>query len=61
MPNAILCLHDHFLLWKLFPQVVLAHAASAMAANYRLKVNEFDGCATPVLKGYPVSGKNDST
>lgn len=40
-----------------FPQVVLAHAASAMAANYRLIVNEFDGCATPVLKGHPVSGK----
>lgn len=40
-----------------FPQVVLAHVASAMAANYLLIVNEFDGCATPVLKGYPVSGK----
>lgn len=47
------------LLWNNFPQdlVVLAHAASSIAANYDLVVNEFDGCATPVLKGQPVSGK----
>lgn len=40
-----------------FLQVVLAHAASSIAANYDLVVGEFDGCATPVLKGHPVSGK----
>ena len=40
-----------------FPQVALAHAASSIEANYDLVVNEFDGCATPVLKGQPVSGK----
>lgn len=47
------------LLWNNFPQdlVVLAHAASSIAANYDLVVNEFDGAATPVLKGQPVSGK----
>ena len=40
-----------------FLQVVLAHAAGSIAANYDLIVGEFDGCATPVLKGHPVSGK----
>lgn len=40
-----------------FPQVVMAHAASSIAANYDLVVKEFDGCATPILKGHPVSGK----
>lgn len=35
----------------------MAHAASSMAANYELIVEKFDGCATPVLKGEPVSGK----
>lgn len=35
----------------------MAHAASSIAANYDLVVNEFDGCATPILKGHPVSGK----
>lgn len=40
-----------------FPQVVLAHAASSIAANYEVVVNEFDCCATPVLKGQPVTGK----
>ena len=40
-----------------FPQVVLAHAASSIEANYDLVVNEFDGCATPVPKCQPVSGK----
>ena len=40
-----------------FPQVGPAHAASCIAANYDLVVNEFDGSATPVLKGQPVSGK----
>ena len=40
-----------------FPQVVMAHAASSIAANYDLVVKEFDGFATPILKGHPVSGK----
>ena len=40
-----------------FPQVVPAHAASCIAANYDLVVKEFDGYVTPVLKGQPVSGK----
>ena len=35
----------------------MAHAASSIAANYNLVVEEFDGCATPILKGFPVSGK----
>jgi len=35
----------------------MAHAASSIAANYDLVVKEFDGCATPILKGHPVSGK----
>ena len=40
-----------------FPQVVMAHAASSIAANYELVVKEFDECATPILQGHPVSGK----
>ena len=46
-----------------FPQelVVLAHAASSIAANYDLVVNEFDGCATPVLKDQPVSLRKDNS
>ena len=40
-----------------FPQVIMAHAASSMAANYSIIVKLFDGCAIPVLKGRPVSGK----
>ncbi|XP_022810544.1 uncharacterized protein LOC111347576 [Stylophora pistillata] len=40
-----------------FPQVLMVHAASAIASNYELVVQEFDGCSIPVLKGCPVSGK----
>lgn len=35
----------------------MAHGASSIAANYDLVVKEFDGCATPILKEHPVSGK----
>ena len=51
------------LLWNNFPQdlVVLAHAASSIAGNYDLVVNEFDGCATPVLKDQPVSIRKDNS
>ena len=28
-----------------------------LAASYDLVIKEFDGCATSVLKGHPVSGK----
>ena len=40
-----------------FSQVLIPHGASSIAANYDLVVKEFDGCATPILKGHPVSGK----
>ena len=35
-------------------------AASSIAGNYDLVVKEFGGCATPILKGHPVSGKATS-
>ena len=43
-----------------FPQVAMAHAASSIAADYDQVVKEFDGCAIPILKGHPVSGKTTS-
>ena len=41
-----------------FPQVIMAHAVSALAANFDLVVDKFDGCGIPVLIGHPVSGKS---
>lgn len=41
-----------------FAQVVMIHAASALAANYDLVVNDFGGCAVPVIIGQPVAGKS---
>ena len=43
-----------------FPQVVMAHAASSIAANYDLVVKTFDGCTTLTLKGHPVLEKTTS-
>ena len=40
-----------------FPQVVMTHAVSAIAAYYEKVLELFDSCAIPVLKGHPVSGK----
>lgn len=40
-----------------YPQVILAHAASSMAANYETIVDSFEGCSIPFLQGEPVSGK----
>ena len=45
------------LLQNNFPQALMCHAASGMAANYDLLIEEFDGCPTPVLMGEPLSGK----
>ena len=41
-----------------FPQVLMAHAVSALAANFDLVVDKFDGCGIPVFIGHPVSGKS---
>ena len=35
----------------------MCHAASGMAANYNLLIDEFEGCPIPVLKGEPLSVK----
>ena len=40
-----------------FPQVVLGHVASGIACNYDLVQDIWEGCATPVFKGPPISGK----
>jgi hypothetical protein len=40
-----------------FLQVIMAHIATGMAANYDTIVKRFGGCPTPVLMGEPVSGK----
>lgn len=36
----------------------MAHAVSALAANFDLVVDKFDGCGIPVFIGRPVSGKS---
>jgi len=41
-----------------YPQVVMAHAVSSLAANFDLVIETFDGCGIPVLVGHPVSGKS---
>ena len=41
-----------------FPQVLMAHTASRLCANFDLTFDLFDGCAIPVLIGHPVSGKS---
>lgn len=41
-----------------FPQVLMAHAVSSLAANFDLAIDIFDGCSIPVLIGHPVSGKS---
>jgi len=41
-----------------FPQVLMAHAVSALSANFDLVIDKFDGCGIPVLIGHPVSGKS---
>lgn len=41
-----------------FPQVLMAHAASSLCANFDLAIETFDGCGIPVLVGHPVSGKS---
>lgn len=43
-----------------YPQVILAHAASSMACNFDLIIKKFNGCAIPVLRGPPVSGKTSA-
>lgn len=43
---------EKYLFQNNFPQVILAHAASAIAANYQQIVEDFDGCS------YPVRGQN---
>ena len=40
-----------------YPQVVLTHAVSSMAANYSTIIERYEGCSIPFLKGQPVSGK----
>ena len=40
------------------PQVLMAHAASSLCANFDLTIDLFDGLAIPVLIGHPVSGKS---
>lgn len=41
-----------------FLQVLMAHAASALAINFDLVVDKFNGCGIPVLIGHPVPGKS---
>ena len=41
-----------------FPQVLMAHAASSLCANFDLAIETFDGFGIPVLVGHPVSGKS---
>ena len=41
-----------------FPQVLMVHAVSSLAANFDLGINISDGCSIPLLIGHPVSGKN---
>lgn len=41
-----------------FSQVLMAHAVSALAANFDLVVDKFDGCGIPAFIGHPVSGKS---
>ena len=52
-----LILAEKELLQNNFPQALMCHVASGMAANYDLLINEFEGCPTPVLQGEPLSGK----
>ena len=52
-----LILAEKGLLQNNFPQALMCHAASGMAANYDLLIDEFEGCPTPVLQGEPLSGK----
>jgi hypothetical protein len=40
-----------------FPQVIIGHVASGIASNYDLVQETWEGCATPVFKGLPISGK----
>ena len=55
-----LMLAEKELLQNNFPQALMCHAASGMAANYDLLIEEFEGCPMPVLKGEPLSGKTTS-
>lgn len=52
-----LLLNEELLFKNNYPQVVMARAASAIACNYDLIMKRFNGCAIPVLRGPPVSGK----
>ena len=41
-----------------FAQVLMAHAACSLCANFDLAIETFDGCGIPVLIGHQVSGKS---
>ena len=36
----------------------MVHVVSAIAANFDLVIDKFDGCGIPVLIGHPVAGKS---
>ena len=36
----------------------MAHAVSALAANFDLVVDKVDGCGIPIFIGHPVSGES---
>ena len=42
----------------IFPQILMAHAVSALAANFDLVVDKFDGCGIPVFIRHLVCGKS---
>ena len=44
-----------------FPQVLMAHAVSSLAANFDLAIDIFDGCSIPVLIGHPRFWKEHCT
>ena len=52
-----LLLAEKALFQNMYPQVVLTHAASSMAANYCAIIEIYKGCSVPFLKGRPVSVK----